>query len=401
MKFKRWAAFIAAIAVMCSCAFVFAETAAMLRLPEALEIIDEEAFCGSTSIKRVEISGNTVEIRSRAFADSTLTEIVLPGSLTYIAEDIFDGCSEVLAFVDEGSYAHGWCLENGVDYAYLNGTPTPEPPPTPDPVVYRALLLGNTYPGTSDALDAPDDDVAGMAQMLALQKKTPYAVTTKLNLSAVEALAAIGTTFAEADSDDVSLFYYSGHGSSVSGDGLGALICIGNTYITVSQLRAQLDTVPGKKIVLLDCCHSGAHIARSAGTNRAEAFNDAVIAAFSVKSRSNLATEGYTVLTACSQTESSWELTISSGFGVGFFSQGIASGSGYDLINREKCAMHADNKGDLNGMTSLGEAYDYAVEVVEGYTEEFHVAQNIQYYGNDAFILWGSGMPDESDSGAA
>ena len=43
-----------------------------LTLPAALQIIDEEAFYGSTSIDKVVLSDKVTEIRARAFANSTL-----------------------------------------------------------------------------------------------------------------------------------------------------------------------------------------------------------------------------------------------------------------------------------------------------------------------------------------
>ena len=54
-----------------------AEAVATLTLPSALQIIDEEAFAGNTSIERVIVPDGTTEIRSRAFADSSMTELVL------------------------------------------------------------------------------------------------------------------------------------------------------------------------------------------------------------------------------------------------------------------------------------------------------------------------------------
>ena len=38
--------------------------------------------------------------------------------------------------------------------------------------------------------------------------------------------------------------------TSSSAEYLGALCGIGHTYVTVSQLRSHLDTIPGEKIVL-------------------------------------------------------------------------------------------------------------------------------------------------------
>ena len=85
-----------------------------LILPSELKVIEEEAFCGNTSLDKVIIPEGTVEIQSKAFADSSLKEIVLPESLTKIAEDAFEDTPDVKAQVPEGSYAETWCHDNNV-----------------------------------------------------------------------------------------------------------------------------------------------------------------------------------------------------------------------------------------------------------------------------------------------
>ena len=93
---------------------------------EILQIIEEEAFCGCTAIFRVEVPEGITEIRSRAFAESTLHEISLPGSLVYIADDAFMGCLDFCVEAEEGTYAYNWAEENG--WPILNPVDeTPEP----------------------------------------------------------------------------------------------------------------------------------------------------------------------------------------------------------------------------------------------------------------------------------
>ena len=118
--------------------------------------------------------------------------------------------------------------------------------------MYRALLVGNTYPGESCALPGPDHDVKAMQTMLKSMKGTPYIVTPSINRNATGIQAAIASAFADAQPGDISLFYYSGHGTPQ-----GALVGTGGTYLSVYGLRAALEKIPGTKIVLLDCCHSG------------------------------------------------------------------------------------------------------------------------------------------------
>lgn len=265
-------------------------------------------------------------------------------------------------------------------------------------VVYRALLMANTYPGTTDELYAPDDDMMAMMKMLSRQVGTPYDITTKMNQTASQMLNSVNSVFGDADENDISLFYYSGHGTSS-----GELCGIGSSYVTISQLKASLDAIPGKKIILLDCCYSGKYIGRSLGSE--SAFNNAVISAFSVKARSNLATNNYIVLTACSQTETSYEFSDpATGNGYGFFTCGIAQGSGYDPILSANCDMYADQNADNNGRITLDEAYTYASDVVNGFAESAGVTQNIQYYGETDTVVWAydenyvpDGMPTVTD----
>ena len=84
-----------------------------LTLPKAVQIIEEEAFYGDTSIEKVIVPDGTKEIRSRAFAQSSLTEIELPDSLTLIAEDAFEGCEGLSVSVPENCYAYDWALSKG------------------------------------------------------------------------------------------------------------------------------------------------------------------------------------------------------------------------------------------------------------------------------------------------
>ena len=52
-----------------------------ITLPESLQIIEEEAFYGSTSLEKVILPYGIKEIGAKAFASSTLKEINLPESV--------------------------------------------------------------------------------------------------------------------------------------------------------------------------------------------------------------------------------------------------------------------------------------------------------------------------------
>ena len=96
----------------------------VLTMPTGLHIIDVEAFYGDTSIGQVVLGDAVTEIRSKAFANSSLTDINLPASLTLIAEDAFDGPSKVHVTAVGGSYAHTWA----VDHGYIPAAPVQDVP---------------------------------------------------------------------------------------------------------------------------------------------------------------------------------------------------------------------------------------------------------------------------------
>lgn len=253
-------------------------------------------------------------------------------------------------------------------------------PPIP---VYRALLIGNTYPGTDAELDGCDTDAYAMRSMLGAMSGTDYQVSLQMNLSASGITSAISSAFADARSCDVSLFYFSGHGTSS-----GALVGIGNTAVSVSSLRACLDEIPGTKIVVIDCCYSGNMIGKSEGSYSPSSFTSAFISGFSSYTKGdNLATNGYIVMTACSKDQVSQSLSDGT-ISFGAFTYGVTYGSGYDEWGQTALgSLPADTDG--NGQITLGEAYSEAVARVAWLAEMVpEVVQSAQYYGDTSFVLW-------------
>ena len=256
---------------------------------------------------------------------------------------------------------------------------------------YRALLIGQTYPGTSSELPGPDMDARSMQTMLNTMTSTPYKATTKYNLTADGILSAIASTFAGADEDSVSLFYYSGHGANAGGGEYQGALCGTTGYVTFGQLRAALDKIPGKKIVLLDSCHSGAHIGKSANglytmtKSDLISFNNAAIAAFAAKTRSNLAVNDYYVITASRSSETSQSMSYNGLDYVGLFTYAMLYGSGYDeLAKTQISGLYSDDNGDKR--ITLNEAYTYAYDLAL----EINPEQHAQVYPvNSSFVMWG------------
>lgn len=297
---------------------------------------------------------------------------------------------------------------------------------------YRALLIGNTYTGESNELPGCENDVDGMRTMLGRMTATPYSVTVKKNIRAEEILSSISSTFGNASYNDVSLFYYSGHGAnSVGADGNptsyhAALVGTFQTYVSIARLKTELDKIPGKKVIIIDACHSGQFIARDGTMTQvsSSAFNSQVVNLFANDDQlsgdvnrtavvlaadgsellseeapvfidragdTNFAKSGYYVITACRSEEKS----VSTGYDsngdgkidryFGLFTYGLCYGNGWNLAR--KVAISSLNA-DLNkdSKVTLYEAYVYAKVMAQSHNPN----QTAQIWPeNSAFVLWG------------
>lgn len=297
---------------------------------------------------------------------------------------------------------------------------------------YRALLIGNTYTGESNELPGCENDVDGMRTMLGRMTATPYSVTVKKNIRAEEILSSISSTFGNASYNDVSLFYYSGHGAnSVGADGNptsyhAALVGTFQTYVSIARLKTELDKIPGKKVIIIDACHSGQFIARDGAVTQvsSSAFNSQVVNLFANDEQlsgdvsrtavvlaadgsellseeapafidraddTNFAKSGYYVITACRSEEKS----VSTGYDsngdgkidryFGLFTYGLCYGNGWNLArNSAISSLNADLNKDSK--VTLYEAYVYAKVMAQSHNPN----QTAQIWPeNSAFVLWG------------
>ena len=297
---------------------------------------------------------------------------------------------------------------------------------------YRALLIGNTYTGESNELPGCENDVDGMRTMLGRMTATPYSVTVKKNIRAEEILSSISSTFGNASYNDVSLFYYSGHGAnSLGADGNptsyhAALVGTFQTYVSIARLKTEMDKIPGKKVIIIDACHSGQFIARDGTVTQvsSSAFNSQVVNLFANDEQlsgdvsrtavvlaadgsellseeapefidragdTNFAKSGYYVITACRSEEKS----VSTGYDsngdgkidryFGLFTYGLCYGNGWNLArNSAISSLNADLNKDSK--VTLYEAYVYAKVMAQSHNPN----QTAQIWPeNSAFVLWG------------
>lgn len=250
---------------------------------------------------------------------------------------------------------------------------------------YRALLIGNTYDGD---LPGCDRDAKSMASLLGTMTATPYKVTTKLDVTASTIKSSIASAFSGAQSTDVSLFYYSGHGVSTS----GSLVGTNSTYLSFSELRKALDKIPGDKIVILDSCYSGNAINKGSESEVTEAdmeaYVNAAMEAFSndeIEKSGELASGRYYVMTACRKDQTSLSVSSNSGKYVGLFTYCFEQACGWDELNSSRLSMSADSNGDKK--ITLNEAYNKTSALVKSIEPNGQVTRvNPEY---SSFVLFG------------
>ena len=321
------------------------------------------ACAGTALCEEIVIPSGTAEIQEEAFYGcASVNRITVPDSVTTIGEEAFTGCGEALLIVAEpGSAAAEYAVSHRIDCNA--GTQ------------YRALLICQTYPGTYNELEGPAADRQAMQGCL---EASGFSVRSESNLSAEEMTDAIRTTFSAADRYDVSLLYYSGHGDT-GGNLLGADEAF--TLLSPNDLRAALDSVPGRKVIIVDACYSGKLIEEDAPRLRsaqsgAGQFVNAFQSAFRPRLRGALNAEEYFVITAAQGNEASLEAGIE-GKAMGLFTYGFCLGCGWDSTADSQSSLAADANGDR--AVSIHEAFEFA-RVIPG---RFHADQTAAVWPAD------------------
>lgn len=188
--------------------------------------------------------------------------------------------------------------------------------------VNRFLLVGcDRFLTQTDTTPSSRNNVLRMAETFAESTLDVERIVTREEGvgSAAVLIALIREAFAGADADDVSYFYISTHGlwdaaADTPNDQMRLLLSDGETEdsVTARTLRRVLDTIPGKKVLLLDACHSGAVIGKGVESSFQNVFvgND------------------YYVICSSGGTEQSWywsgEVSGERLSGAGYFSGALA-----------------------------------------------------------------------------
>ena len=352
-KGRKWLATILVLLMICSFETGLAGTYV---LPSSVTTLDSEAFSGNTSLTEVTLNSGVTSIGSKCFYGcKNLYQINIPSSVTSIGTNCFTGClSEMLIQTTPGSYAMKWARNNHFDFQA--------------DTTYRAVLIGQMYEDEDSYLGyAPKHDALVTAQCLKNAEGTPFDVHCWVDLTASEILGAIDYVFGDAQDQDVSFFFYSGHGVGDSDPAWNGALCgTQNTYIKVSQLRQKLDTIKGRKIIVIDACHSGQLIESESGSmtrskekssTAAASFANAFISAFSSQSRATDDYNRYYILTAAAADEVSMTSSVNN-VAISVFTHFFTQGLGYDMANTSYVGnLLADT--NSSGSVSIREAYEY------------------------------------------
>ena len=248
---------------------------------------------------------------------------------------------------------------------------------------YRAVLIGNNA-YASNPLTGCINDATAIKETLQANAFDGGVGFSQVNLvpdaNRQMLIDAINTTFADATSNDVSYFSYSGHGSR---SGNTSYLCVLgastlSNWISVDDLELLLRNVPGKVVIFLDSCYSGGFIDKNMTEEELEAereaFNEGVISVFAAASRDYLTGDKYRVITASSKDQLSYE-THNSSFGktMGIFTAALCLGCGHPSGTRP-----ADTNGDSR--VTLTEAYNYTRTAVQNTLNSSGITQSVKAF---------------------
>ena len=179
-------------------------------------------------------------------------------------------------------------------------------------------------------------------------------------------LNAIRTQFADARPGDVSVIYICCHGHYSYG-GVSEYVLVTSAYtksksrddlISGTELMAAVSTIPGKVVLILDSCYSGAFLDKFAGRAAANP-NLAVICSSHGDTRSSY-----------------WNVTGRNS--VDFFTYALLEGLGYEEKTGARLSLNADVNGD--GVVTVAEAAAYATSKTQIYVAQY--SGNAKFHGS-------------------
>jgi len=178
------------------------------------------------------------------------------------------------------------------------------PPPEPNGIEYRGFFVGVSKYENGQTLPSPKENTYKLEDLFIQckfgEEEIEFEVIEKLtnyNATKENILNGILDVFYEADDNDVSYFYYMGHGGMRNGVPIITPTDYSSTIaITVHELEEYLSMISGTKVIFLETCHAGNFIDK-----------DIALEPFDEFSLDLLNKEGYQVLASSAGSELTWD----------------------------------------------------------------------------------------------
>lgn len=252
--------------------------------------------------------------------------------------------------------------------------------------VYRALVLGEQTYQEGVRLGGLNT-AQGVADMLMNQsiEGSSYQVRLQLDSTRSEIIEGIQTAFEGAKETDISLFYINCHGAYENGTAY--LRLHDESRVTVRQLELMLRNIPGKVVVILDFCQSGAFIGAGGEFDQFAADADEVFSG-----GTPLTAGRYTVIASASADEDSYRRSFTSGNDefstAAIMGRSLCEGAGWDIIYDRGVSLKAD--ADRNKQITVQEIYEYTKKRVAHYLEGSGVTQTVHVFPEgDQTVIFG------------
>ena len=107
------------------------------------------------------------------------------------------------------------------------------------------------YPGKENDLRISDNDAQTIAKVFQATKDASVSVLANEDATQSALLSTMHTTFADAQSDDAVILYFSGHGTP------GALVCYDGLLTYQHIFKMLKGCKANRKIIIADACYSG------------------------------------------------------------------------------------------------------------------------------------------------
>ena len=362
------------------------ETGAVTGLSAGQTVI--HAYAGRLEVV-CEVNVSPVPLTGLAFAADSFT---LPQGESVALEPVFtpesagdthlfySSADETVAAVDRGGRVTGVSPgETRIVARSASGITAEAAVTVTEPLpTYRALVLGEMNYESGRTRLGGLNTAEGVRDMLLKQSINGrrYEVTLQMDSTRDTLLDAIGEAFSGAKDCDVSLIYINCHGDF---DDTARIELHDGTRVTATQLEQLLRAIPGKVVVIVDCCRSGAFLGRGEAADR---FTSAVCDAFRSEPSSAFAAEKYLVLTSAGVDQDSYRRSFSASTDedsmASIMARSLCEGAGWDLIEDRVCTLKAD--ADRDRAVTLQEIFQYTHRRVLYYLEGTGVAQSVRVW---------------------